>query len=60
LGEAQCDKGANEKNLGGRANVTKAPIIDQIDQFILKSSKETNEGIRKILGGGGSGPLDLP
>ena len=36
LGEAHCDKGANEQNLEGGANVTEVPIIDRIDKFIVK------------------------
>ena len=37
--EAQCEKGANEQNLG-ESNVTKMPIIDQMDKFILKQKVE--------------------
>jgi hypothetical protein len=35
--EKNLGGGANEQNLaGGRGNVTKLSIIDQIDKFILK------------------------
>ena len=54
LGGGQCDKGANDQNIGG-VNVTKVPIIDQIDKFILKKMKKEKQGknrsARKIFGG---------
>ena len=51
---AHCNEGANEQNLGSRLNVTKVPIVDQIDKFILKNrvKKRKKQGKRapeKIL-----------
>ena len=66
MGEGQCDKGANKKNLvGGRGfNVIKMPIMHQIDKFSLKKSekKTRKEGARKNLRGSRPPPhpLDLP
>ena len=55
------------KIIGGGGNVTKVPIIDQIDKFILKKrtrKKNRVRGFQKNLGWGDGGgipcPLDLP
>ena len=59
VGGGQSDKGANDKNLGG-GNVTKVPIIDEIDKFFLKRIKIKRKTAPEKYWRGGGGRASGP